>query len=45
MTGSGSGCFGFFPDPDEAADAASSVEDLSRAAVGATAAARGVVSR
>lgn len=35
MTGSGSGCFGFFPDPDEASDAARSVEDLCRAAVGA----------
>jgi 4-diphosphocytidyl-2-C-methyl-D-erythritol kinase len=45
MTGSGSGCFGFFPDPDEAADAARSVEDLCRAAVGAGLRSRGVASR
>ena len=42
MTGSGSGCFGFFPDPDEAADAAHSVEDLTRAAVGARLRSNGV---
>lgn len=35
MTGSGSGCFGFFPDHEEAADAGRSVESLCRAAVGA----------
>ena len=45
MTGSGSGCFGFFPDPDEAADAASSVEDLCRAAAGARLRPRGVIRR
>lgn len=45
MTGSGSGCFGFFPDPDEAADAARTVEDLCRAAVGARLRPRGVVPR
>ena len=42
MTGSGSGCFGFFPDSGEAADAAHSVEDLTRAAVGAGLRASGV---
>lgn len=35
MTGSGSGCFGFFPDHDEAADAGRSVENLCRAVMGA----------
>jgi 4-diphosphocytidyl-2-C-methyl-D-erythritol kinase len=35
MTGSGSGCFGFFPDVDEATDAAASVVAMCRAAVGA----------
>ncbi len=45
MTGSGSGCFGFFPDLDEAADAARSVEDLCRAAVGARLRASGVAPR
>ena len=45
MTGSGSGCFGFFPDLDEAVDAARSVEDLCRAAVGARLRPRGVVPR
>jgi 4-diphosphocytidyl-2-C-methyl-D-erythritol kinase len=35
MTGSGSGCFGFFPDLAEATDAAASVSTMSRAAVGA----------
>jgi len=45
MTGSGSGCFGFFPDPDEASDAARSVEDLCRATVGARLRPRGVAPR
>ncbi len=45
MTGSGSGCFGFFPDPDEAADAARSVEDLCRATVGARLRPSGVAPR
>jgi 4-diphosphocytidyl-2-C-methyl-D-erythritol kinase len=45
MTGSGSGCFGFFPDLDEAADAARSVEDMCRAAVGARLRATGVAPR
>ena len=45
MTGSGSGCFGFFPDPDEASDAARSVEDLCRAVVGARLRPRGVAPR
>lgn len=35
MTGSGSGCYGFFPDLEEATDAARSVTHLCRAAVGA----------
>ena len=35
MTGSGAGCFGFFPDLGEANDAARSVEAHCRAAVGA----------
>lgn len=42
MTGSGSGCFAFFPDPDEAADAAASVSGMCRAAVGARLRDRGV---
>ena len=45
MTGSGSGCFGFFPDPDEAADAARSVLDLCRASVGARLRPNGVTPR
>jgi 4-diphosphocytidyl-2-C-methyl-D-erythritol kinase len=45
MTGSGSGCFGFFPDPDEATDAARSVEDLGRASVGARLRPNGVAPR
>ena len=45
MTGSGSGCFGFFPDPDEAADAAHSVQDLCRATVGARLRPNGVAPR
>jgi 4-diphosphocytidyl-2-C-methyl-D-erythritol kinase len=45
MTGSGSGCFGFFPDPEEAVDAARSVEDLCRAAVGVGLRSRGVAPR
>jgi 4-diphosphocytidyl-2-C-methyl-D-erythritol kinase len=35
MTGSGSGCFGFFPDLSEAGEAAVSVSAMCRAAVGA----------
>jgi len=35
MTGSGSGCFGFFSDPEEAAAAADSVRKWSRVAFGA----------
>lgn len=35
MTGSGSGCFGFFPDLAEATDAAQTVTHLCRASVGA----------
>ncbi len=35
MTGSGSGCFGFFPDADEAIDAAEAVRKWSRLAFGA----------
>ena len=34
MTGSGSGCFAFFPDPDEATGAAASVSDMCRATRG-----------
>jgi len=45
MTGSGSACFGFFPDPDEAVDAARSVEDLCRAAIGVGLRSRGVAPR
>jgi 4-diphosphocytidyl-2-C-methyl-D-erythritol kinase len=45
MTGSGSGCFGFFPDLEEAVDAARSVEDLCRAAVGVGLRSRGVAPR
>ena len=45
MTGSGSGCFGLFPDPDEAADAAGSVEDLCRAVAGARLRPSGAVPR
>jgi len=43
MTGSGSGCFAFFPDPDEASGAAASVSHMCRAAVGAALRERGVV--
>ena len=35
MTGSGSGCFGFFPDQEEATDAAETVRRWSRVAFGA----------
>jgi 4-diphosphocytidyl-2-C-methyl-D-erythritol kinase len=42
MTGSGSGCFAFFPDLDEATDAANSVATSCRAAVGAGLRPRGV---
>lgn len=42
MTGSGSGCFGFFPDLDEAQDAANSVSAICRAGVGAHLRPRGV---
>ena len=42
MTGSGSGCFAFFPDLDEATDAATTVTGMSRAAVGARLRPRGV---
>jgi 4-diphosphocytidyl-2-C-methyl-D-erythritol kinase len=35
MTGSGSGCFGFFSDLDEATDAAATVSSMCRVAVGA----------
>ena len=45
MTGSGSGCFGFFPDPEEAADAGRSVENLCRAAVGTGLRSNGVAPR
>lgn len=45
MTGSGSGCFGFFPDHEEAADAGRSVENLGRAAVGARLRSNGVAPR
>jgi 4-diphosphocytidyl-2-C-methyl-D-erythritol kinase len=42
MTGSGSACFGFFPDVDEAKDAAGSVASVCRGAVGAALRPRGV---
>ena len=42
MTGSGSACFGFFPDLGEARDAARSVSAMCRAAVGAELRPRGV---
>lgn len=42
MTGSGSACFAFFADLDEAADAADAVADRCRAAVGAGLRPRGV---
>jgi 4-diphosphocytidyl-2-C-methyl-D-erythritol kinase len=45
MTGSGSGCFAFFPDLDQATDAASSVSPMCRAAVGATLRLNGVSRR
>lgn len=45
MTGSGSGCFGFFPDLSEATDAANSVSHLCRAAVGAALRPNGVAPR
>jgi 4-diphosphocytidyl-2-C-methyl-D-erythritol kinase len=45
MTGSGSGCFGFFPDPEEAADAGRSVEHLCRAVIGAGLRPNGVARR
>jgi 4-diphosphocytidyl-2-C-methyl-D-erythritol kinase len=45
MTGSGSGCFGFFPDHEEAADAGRSVENLCRAATGAGLRSNGVAPR
>ena len=42
MTGSGSACFGFFPDLDEAQDAARSVESVCRGVVGAALRRKGV---
>jgi 4-diphosphocytidyl-2-C-methyl-D-erythritol kinase len=42
LTGSGSACFGFFPDPDEAADAAKAVSSICRSSVGAGLRDRGV---
>jgi 4-diphosphocytidyl-2-C-methyl-D-erythritol kinase len=45
MTGSGSGCFGFFPDLEEATDAASSISSICRAAVGAELRPKGVAPR
>jgi 4-diphosphocytidyl-2-C-methyl-D-erythritol kinase len=42
MTGSGSACFGFFADIDEAEDAGRSVSAICRAGVGARLRARGV---
>jgi 4-diphosphocytidyl-2-C-methyl-D-erythritol kinase len=42
MTGSGSACFAFFPDLDEATDAARLVSDACRAVVGARLRERGV---
>jgi 4-diphosphocytidyl-2-C-methyl-D-erythritol kinase len=42
MTGSGSGCFAFFPDLDEASDAADAVSSRCRAAVGVDLRPRGV---
>jgi 4-diphosphocytidyl-2C-methyl-D-erythritol kinase len=42
ITGSGSGCFGFFPDLGEANDAARAVTELCRAAVGAELRSNGV---
>jgi 4-diphosphocytidyl-2-C-methyl-D-erythritol kinase len=42
MTGSGSACFGFFPDVDEAQDAARSVASVCRGAVGAALRRKGV---
>jgi 4-diphosphocytidyl-2C-methyl-D-erythritol kinase len=42
MTGSGSACFGFFPDVDEADDAARSVASVCRGTVGARLRPRGV---
>jgi len=43
MTGSGSGCFGLFPDQSEADDAARAVRGWSRVAFGADLRSRGVV--
>ncbi len=45
MTGSGSACFGFFPDLDEATDAAATVAPISRAARGVGLRANGVALR
>jgi 4-diphosphocytidyl-2-C-methyl-D-erythritol kinase len=45
MTGSGSGCFGFFSDLDEAKDAAESVSSLCRGAIGASLRSNGVSRR
>ena len=45
MTGSGSACFGFFPDDEEAVDAGRSVEHLCRAVVGAGLRSNGVAPR
>jgi 4-diphosphocytidyl-2-C-methyl-D-erythritol kinase len=42
MTGSGSGCFGFFPDLEEAIDAADSVSSMCRGSTGATLRSNGV---
>lgn len=45
MTGSGSGCFGFFPDLDEATDASAGVSAMCRAAAGAELRPEGVAQR
>jgi 4-diphosphocytidyl-2C-methyl-D-erythritol kinase len=45
MTGSGSGCFAFFPDLDQAGDAARSVSAMCRASVGAALRSNGVSRR
>jgi 4-diphosphocytidyl-2-C-methyl-D-erythritol kinase len=42
MTGSGSGCFGFFPDLEEAMDAAASVSSMCRGSTGASLRSTGV---
>jgi 4-diphosphocytidyl-2-C-methyl-D-erythritol kinase len=45
MTGSGSGCFGFFPDLEEANDAATSVSSMCRGSTGASLRSNGVSRR